>query len=226
MSKRKLGKSNTWKGQKRPELTVKIFVYNLDKTLFKTFQGYTEASIALKVNISTLRNAANYGQVIADKYLITNEKTNNLLDAFFERYTTTTSIPSVFLYDYNGNLLGSYKTYQDASNATGISVGNIGKCCIGLTLRTTKGIFLKPNDNIDIRLKAISKELPPPTIRKRAKVLKVLQFDANTDVLLAEFSSYQQAADVLGLPKARIIANCNGHIKRIANFYFKKIIEN
>lgn len=222
MSSLKKGKNWTEKQKQARRLTQKkmtINVYDLDGKLLFSFYGYREASDALDINISTLINCCNYGMLCAEKYFITNDRNDYQIDILITNYKNLKNKPTIACYDLYGNLLNTFITYKQASENTGISIGSIGKVCSGLDLKIKNYIFLKiDEETIADRLTKI-KNNPRRDYLIKEYIIEQYDLDLN---LIANYTSYQKAADATGISKKSIIANCTGKSKTCRGYIFKK----
>lgn len=226
MSELKKGKQWTdsqKQARKKSQKKMTINVYNLDGTLLFKFHGYEEASESLKIKKSTLINMCNYGGICQEKYIITNDKNDSQLDVLVAKYRELKDKPTIACYDLTGELLNTFCTYKQASEATGISIGSIGKVCSGLDLKIKSYIFLKINEESIIERLAKIKNSSKRDYSIKSYLIEQYSLDL---VLLDTYKSYQEAAEATGILKKSIIANCMGKSKTCKGYIFKKKIIN
>lgn len=220
LSKLKTGKPSPLAGKTR-EPRSKIYVYSTAGQLLYTFNGYNEASIELDLKKSTIINCANYLKLCDNKYIITNDSTNEYLDVIISR-TLKKQKPKIFQFSLTGQLINTYNTLMQAQETTGIYFGTISKSCIGTALTASGFIFLRSADEIEARLALIeahNKELE----QTRYTFNYILELYKGAE-LIKQFEDYAAAAEFLETTNRNVSLLANGRLKNIKGYTIKKIL--
>ena len=101
----------------------------------------------------------------------------------------------IVLLDKNENIISEYDSISQASKLTGISAGNISKCCRGI-LKSINGQVWKYKYEEDCFIGAT---------KSRSK--QVIQFDKNY-IMIAEYSSMSEAERITRVSVSSIGACC------------------
>jgi len=221
MSQLKLGTHPKILVPKQPKII--IYLYTLDGQLIDRFLGYNSVCELLDIKRTTIINACNYNKLVDNKYILIKEEDLGELKQRLAIHNSRLANPKIFQYDLSGNLIASFITYKEASEATGFLIGDIGKCCSKIMLYKNNYIFLRKDlsETIEERLQCIKERnecLKSRSYIKNSYIIK--QFDLYSGKLINTYSSYKEAAEKTNIAYKKIIANCSGHIKKIDNYYF------
>ena len=113
-------------------------------------------------------------------------------------------------YDLKGNFIASYRSANQASQATGIDHWSICACCRG-EYKHSGGYQWKYCDD-DI------KEIKPIKVRVE---YAVLQIDKNSDKIIQEFQSIKEASIKTSIASSTICNVCNGKGKTAGGYKWK-----
>lgn len=219
-----LRKKGTHQKMLHPPLPKRnIYLYDLHGDCLGIFLGYKAVCELLDLSQSSIINACNYGKLLDNKYILVKESDLELLDDRLKLANNRLYQPKIFQYTLDGQLIASYVTYKEASEATGISIGDIGKCCSGISLTKQNYIFLRVNlsESIQERINNIKQRNNCLVTREYLKNKYIIkQFNLYTNELLNCYNSYKEAAEATNIAYKKIIANCSGKLKKINDFYF------
>lgn len=112
---------------------------------------------------------------------------------------------TVYQYDFNGNLLNTYKSTREAARINNCSSSHISKCCLG-KIPSLKGYLWS------YELRNDMKYTPKPGNRKT-----VYQYDLNNN-LIGIYESTMEAERITGCNHRHISECCNGKLATHGGF--------
>jgi len=189
---------------KNLKISKKVYQYDFNGTLIKTFVSAVECSKITGYNKSAIQNCCNEISKISYNYIWSYIE----LEPNDDRFNIKSSV--VLQYNLNGVLINTFKDTIEASNKTNLPYSNINACCSN-KIKTTGGFIFTYKYNIDnINFNLITKGTSK----------RVIQYDKKMNYI-KEYTSLSEASFIVGCSVTDISQVCKGTRKTAKGYKWK-----